>query len=433
MRTALGVVVLISTLGVALTRVSSSLPAARSIDTVAEQYVSLALALDALHPGEVDAYFGPARLRLDVRTPGSLEALTAETTALSTTASGLPDDGAGRRARLLGHLRALSARVEARRAAGRGRLREDARQWYGLAVDAVPAAAVAAARAGLDAQLPGPGPLHARLRMHRQEMIVAESRRRAVFAAALDQCRTRTMSHWPLPAGDALEISWRGGQGGAAWHRYLGQGRSALVVDPAGVALFDSAIDVACHEAYPGHHAQFLRLETAFGQAIPPEEQIVLLHAPDTALREGAAQYGVDLAFPADDRLGFELEVLGPLAGVSSARIRRNHALRAHLRVLERLVSSQLVAWDEGVLTEAEAVRQLEEEALIGNGAALLRYAREHGAYALAYTLGRDRVAGTVAAERARTGAGRWVVLADLIQSGMGAEAPRRGVATPRS
>jgi hypothetical protein len=387
--------------------------AALTLDDAAAQYVRLALELDRVRPGEVDSYFGPAWLRPSAAMrPEDPARLGARARELRATVAVLDDADAVRRARLAGHLESLAARLDAAVAPGSPNLLEEARTLYGFPITPPDGAVVEQARTALERLLPELGPLHLRVRALREALVIPRERRDEVFSRALAACRDATRSHWALPSHEALAVQWDG-SAGAAWHRYDGRGRSRLLVNPAAVATIDSAIDVACHEGYPGHHAQFLLLGEH--ERLPVEERIVLLRSPASVLREGAAQYGVGLAFPPAARLAVERDLLAPLAGVARAAVVRHHEARPHLRVMERLVPGILSAWHGGLIDDVAASQRLEQEAFVTSPDALMRFTREHGAYVLAYTAVRDRVAEVVAIERQKTGRREWDLVRDLI------------------
>lgn len=412
-------VVLIGLLSVALWWVEE-VPGRRAdqplgLDEAAERYVSIALAFDRLRPGEVDAYFGPAvhveAARQRARRP---DVLLAEAEALASLLDRAPFQDGGRRTRLAADVQVLVARLQATVRGTRPSLVQEATGTYGLTLAPPAAVDVLAARAALDAALPAGPALGARLATHRTRLVVPVDRRRDVFLRALEACRAATVPHWPLPADEHLDLAWTS-SGAAAWHRYLGGHRSRLDVNPAGVALLDASVDVACHEGYPGHHAQFVLHDRGAEDRLPLEQQLVLLRSPAAVLREGAAQYGVQLAFPPEARRTLERDVLAPLAGVDVGDVERQQVLRPHLRVLERLVPVILGAWDRGDIDDEEAVRRLADEALVADAPSVLRFAREHGAYVFAYTVARARVEGLVTAASDGTPEGAWRALRDLL------------------
>jgi hypothetical protein len=92
-------------------------------------------------------------------------------------------------------------------------------EWIDAALDA------------LDRKLPRvgdatvPESLAGRFDAYRRRFAVPADRRRAVFEAALDACRARTVAHWALPPGERIDVKWDIAAPGA-WHRYEGHGRS---------------------------------------------------------------------------------------------------------------------------------------------------------------------------------------------------------------
>jgi hypothetical protein len=283
-----------------------------------------------------------------------------------------------------------------------------------------------AALVALDRAVPGDGALVARFAAYRQRFAIPSERRRAVFAAALAECRARTLSHWTLPAGEHLDVKWSISAPGA-WHRYAGGGRSTLTINPAAVEFIDSAIDLACHEGYPGHHAQFLLADSvdptgsigpadgigpasgaepavSIGRrdgALDVEQTIALLRSPVSMLREGAANYAVELAFPPAQRRRFERDVLFPLAGLDPADADAWFDARQQVRTLEPAIAPILRAYRDGRVSPEDAADRLARRALVSNPQALLRFVDDLGPYALGYTVARDRVAAFVTAKAA--------------------------------
>jgi hypothetical protein len=265
----------------------------------------------------------------------------------------------------------------------------------------------ARARRTLDRLLPGKGDLSSRLAAWRTRFVIPDYRRRAVFLRALSECRARTRAHWILPADEQLDVAW-GADVPAAWQRYQGRDRSRLEINPAAVADPGTALDVACHEAYPGHHAQFL-LMAAHGLAV--EDTVVMLRAPDQVLREGAANAGIDLAFPPAARLVFTRDVLFPMVGFD----RRDAARFVHVHRLvgELALSVMPILRDyrDGRMASGDAVARLVLDAGITSPETLLDFTRDLGAYVTGYTVARDMVAACLAAQ----GRDRWAALATIV------------------
>jgi hypothetical protein len=289
---------------------------------------------------------------------------------------------------------------------------QEARQVYGITLPAQDTAALGRARAELARLLPGSGSLTARVDAFRDRFLIPEAKRKAVFQRALAECRARTAAHWPLPRGEKLDVEWRDGAD-AAWHRYAGRGRSMLRINPAAVAYPGTALDVACHEAYPGHHAQFLMMAAQKG-GMPVEDTVVILRSPEQVLREGAANYGVDLAFPQKDRIAFTRNILFPLAGFNPAETEKY--VTVHRLVGELALSAMPILRDyrDGKIRFDRAAATLERDALISSPQALLQFTDALGAYTTGYTVARDLVRDCVETRGAK-GDDPWAILRAIV------------------
>ncbi|MFT4048184.1 MAG: hypothetical protein QM661_16035, partial [Solimonas sp.] len=392
--------------------------AADPIERQAEEFVMLALSLGrAPHAGEVDAYFGPPRLAEAARANviGQDALRSRAQVLLAGLQAGQLQDPSPRRARLATQVRSFAALLETVEQPRARSFDAEARAVYGLASEVSDAVRQRTIVRRLDGLLPGAQPLAQRVAAYQARFVVPEARRRAVFERALAECRARTLAHWTLPADERLDVEWTR-QVDAAWHRYEGGHRSRLQINPAAVALPGEAIDVACHEGYPGHHAQFVLMDAAAGaQGLPVEDTVVLLRSPASVLREGAANYGVDLAFPLDARIAFERDVLFPLAGLDPTEAARY--VEVHHLVGELSLSTVAILRDyrDGRLPADDAAAQLEATALVTSPRALLGFVDQFGAYAIGYTVARDAVRDAVAARGRDAGVEPWTALRDLL------------------
>lgn len=388
-----------------------SLPAAAVPDPLenqARRFVVLATSLGHLRPKEIDAYWGPPDL--DKRNKGPVPSVPGLRRDLVQLRDDVRRDTASaRRDRLtarLDRLIALLAIIEKPRALG---FEEQARQVYGMALPPTDQAAAARALKTLGRLLPGHGDLTSRLAVWRARFTILETRRKTVFLRALAECRARTERRWPLPPDEKLDLVWSSDVP-AAWHRYLAHHRSELRINPDAVADPAAALEVACHEAYPGHHAQFLALDAAKGAAV--EDRVVILRSPEQMLREGAASYGAELAFTDAERLAFVRDILFPLAGLD----RRQAAsfLQVH-RALAALAPSALPIlrdYYDGRIASGDAMARLMLEAQIASPQALLDYTRQMGAYVGGYSAAVQLVADCMGRMRRDD---RWAMLRDTV------------------
>lgn len=378
------------------------------LEAQARRFVMLATALGRLYPREIDAYWGPPELDMRGRGPApTLAGLGRDVERLH--AEVLHDPPSPRRDRLagrLGQLRALLAVIGKPHALS---FDQQARQIYAVETPPPDPALQARALAVLARTLPGRGDVSTRLTAWRARFTIPADFRRAVFLRALAECRARTAKHWPLPPGEKVDVVWSAAVP-AAWHRYQGAGRSRLEINPEAVADPGAALDVACHEAYPGHHAQFLALEAAAGpQGLAVEDKVVILRSADQALREGAAEAGVDLVFPAAERLAFTRKVLFPIAGLDPRQAGAFEKIRAAAALRSRAALPVLRDYYDGRMASGDAVAHLVIDAQIASPEALLDFTRDMGAYVSGYTAERLLVAACLS-RQAGTDA-RWTAL----------------------
>lgn len=378
----------------------------------AEEYVGLATTLSVVGPAEVDAYFGPPGLDERVDAKGTTADLLTRAQALVASINADPSITASPRgARLQAKALQLAGLLEVQTAAPRPTFVEESRKLYGVELPPADTATAQRILKELGDLVTGPGNLAFRLASFQNQMLIPADKRQVVFERALAECRSRTQERWMLPANEQITVEWTR-EVDSAWHRYEGSGRSKLQINPLAVALPGAALDVACHEGYPGHHTQFLLLEKQAGAAgLPVEDQVVLLRSPESVLREGAASYAVDLVWPAEERLAFERDVLFPLAGLPPAQAEKAAKIHRLMTDLGMAVLPILQEYRDGTLSFNSATFRLEREALVPSPAALLGFVDDHGAYVVGYTAARLRVQEYVAATAAATCEDPWMVL----------------------
>jgi hypothetical protein len=399
---------------------------AREPEQAAETFVGLTLRLGKMtgHEEEVDSYFGPQMLHPAAQDdPGSLAQLRTDAGALlSRMKLEQAAHATPRGSRLLAQIRSFDTLLQFIGPTARAESFEDeAQRLYARSVPTPDAGAAHQVIAALEATLPGPGPLSQRLTGFYRDFIVPADRRRMVFERALRECRRRTLVHWQLPRAEKLDVEWTDSVP-AAWHRYRGGWRSTLQINPDAVTLVGSAIDVACHEAYPGHHAQFLlQDQRAQPAGLPVEDRVVLLRSPASVLREGAANLGVELAVPFEERVAFDERVLFPLARLDPRQARRYETVHRLVAQLSAAAVPIIASYRNHRLSPDDAEQQLADQALVTSPGALLEFADHYGAYVLGYTAVRDSVRDYVEARCRITGKDDWAVLRELVSDPYGA------------
>jgi len=170
-----------------------------------------------------------------------------------------------------------------------------------------------AARIELDRLLPGRGDLAARYAAFDRQFLVRDDRLPAVLSRAIAGCRAATRAHLDLPAGERVNVAYVHDLPWSALTRYEGRFVSRVQVNVAMPLTVDRALDLACHEAYPGHHTIAVLLDARFGET-RPEFFVQPLFSMQSALHEAASSLAPALAFPEAARASFERDELFPKA-----------------------------------------------------------------------------------------------------------------------
>jgi len=387
--------------GLGLALVGCGQGAVRRLDQQAEAYVRLVLALGERDPDSLDFYAGPPAWLADARAKRTtLAEIRRAASALAdrlTRDGTAPPDGEPRRTFLIAQLGAVAARVDLL-SGRRFTFDEESRLLFGVQAGDVDRRALAAADAELDRILPGRGSLGHRYAAYDRRFTVPSGRLPALMTRAIDECRRATLAHLSLPGGEHVAVEYVHGTPWSAFTRYEGRGRSRIQINTDFDLTVDRALQLGCHEGYPGHHAinSLIEARLVDGQH-RLEYSVQPMFSPQSLRTEGAASLAAELAFPGESRLAFERDVLFPLAQLDPADADKYVQIS---RLVDGLRSRQLdVArrYLDGTLEFARAARELEVEALMPSADATLKFFNQFRTYALAYTAGRDAVARYVA------------------------------------
>jgi hypothetical protein len=391
-----------------------SLPVAaqrQTMDAIAEQYVRLVLAVGVHDADYVDAYYGPPAWRdraeaerMSLATIGTRADLLARQLGQVAPSGGPEDLSRLRHQYLTAQVRALRARVWMR--TGRKyTFDEESRVLYDAVAPVRDESEFAAILTRLEARLPGDGPVRERLERYREAFVIPAERLDATFRAAIAGCRDRTRAHIELPAGESFTVEYVTGQPWSAYNWYQGDYRSVIQVNTDLPVRVDAAVDLACHEGYPGHHVYNVLLEKHLVRDRGWVEYTVYpLFSPQSLIAEGSANYGIEVAFPREARLRFEQEVIFPAAGLDPSTAAAYYEVLRMLDGLSHAGNDAARGFLDGRFPAARAVEWLERYALMPRERAeqRLRFIEQYRSYVINYNLGKDLVAAHV---RARVGA----------------------------
>ncbi len=376
----------------------------QALDQAAEGYVRLALEVGAYSPGYIDAYYGPKEwivthddsvLRRGFPATELRKRADAIVRSLDAAARrSLPDKERLRVEFLRKQLLAVKAQIDL--ISGRKfTFDQESKLFYDIVAPVYPKEEFERTIAALQALLPGPGSLQERLASFRKKYVIPAEKLPAVFATALAECRRRTLERIALPANESFKAEYVKDKPWGAYNWYKGNAFSVIEVNTDLPMQIDSAVRLAAHEGYPGHHVYNALLEEKLTRGRGWVEFTVYpLFSPQSLIAEGTANYGIDLLFPGQERLEFEKKVLFPLAGLDPAAADKYDRVRRLLGALRHAETEAARAFLDKKMTRDEALRWLEQYALEGpeRAAKSIDFWNAYRSYVVNYTLGEDIV-----------------------------------------
>lgn len=390
---------------------------------VANRYVVLSLQMGHHDPAYVDAYYGPDSLKaIADRDTLSLEAIQAAADSLlDRLGDQVPPYADTMFAMRNRYLRTqLGAMIAKARMLGGETFSfdQEARELYGVEPPHLRDTHFDSLLARLDGMLPGDGPLAERYRAFRAQVEIPPALVDTVFKTAIAACRARTMEHMTLPEGESFDLEYVTGTSWNAYNWYQGNYHSLIQVNLDFPIAVDRAIDLACHEGYPGHHVYNASLEQHLvNDRGWVELSVYPLFSPQSLIAEGTANFGIDMAFPGEARTNYERDVLFPLAGLDPALAESNAAIREVMTALNHARNEVARRYLDGEIDSTEAVAAMERYWLQAPDAAAktLRFIEAYRAYVINYNLGRDLAEAWVEREAANHGGDRWAAFERLL------------------
>ena len=372
-------------------------------DDIVLRYIQLAVALGEHDPDALDYYDGPDDWVADARShPPSLPDI--ERGALDL-ASNPKTSGF-----LVLQVRALAARAQLLQGR-KSSFNDEAHALFNLELHGFRRpSGLEKVRRQIDTLLPGVSYADFDARF-----IIPAERIRAVMDRAMQACRERTVQHIKLPKEEAVSLEYVHNRPWSAYSSYKGRFHSVILINTDYALTVDRALQLACHEGYPGHHAYNTLVDAQLVQRKHRFELMVQpTFSPQSLSSEALATNAVYVAFSDEDRLQFERDVLFPLARLGSENIelylRINHLVDRLARAEPEIARDYL----DGTLEWSRAASALEEQALMQRTEATLKYLNQYRSYMLTYTVGKELVKDCV------TGAsesGQWKLFERMILS----------------
>ena len=243
----------------------------------------------------------------------------------------------------------------------------------------------------LDKLLPGKGEIQKRLEEFKKDFVIPKEKLHAVFSVAIEEGRKRTKEKISLPENENFTIEYVTDKSWGAYNWYKGNSFSLIQYNTDITSYIDRAIDLACHEGYPGHHVYNGLLENElYKKRGWFEFSIYPLFSPQSLIAEGTANYGIDVAFPGEEKIKFEKEVLFPMAGINPDKADKYYEVVKLTGKLNFAGNEAARKYINGELSKDETREWLVKYLLMTPQRAdtRIKFIEKYGAYVINYNVG---------------------------------------------
>ena len=378
---------------------TAALQASNELGSIASDYVKLTLALGEKEAGYVDAYYGPAQwveaAKADPRDMRELGNAIVDL-MLRLDALTISDDPL-----VEARKRFLSAQLEAALTRHAMMQKEkfpfakEAMGLFGVTPELRPLTEFDPVLEEIENIVPGEGPLSERVAAFENGYIIPTDRLQAVFDTAIAECKARTAQYFDLPEGENFKLEFVTGKSWSGYNYYQGNYQSLIQVNTDLPIFIGRAVDLGCHEGYPGHHVYNMLLEKNLTKGRGWQEfSVYPLYSPQSLIAEGSANFGIELAFNGQDRLDYERDVLYPLAGLDPDTAAAYWALQIAKQALSGARMTIAQQYLDGEITREEAVALNQKYQLVSaeRAAQMTDFNEQYRSYVINYGLGLEMV-----------------------------------------
>jgi len=379
--------------------VSKKLYNSTGINEIGKEYVKLGLAIGQYDPDFVDAYYGPDSLK-----------------PLSKSLNGLPKDSLIKEVdELLAKTKELSKIkgetgkranwMNSQLVAYKRRIRiatsdfasfdEESKDLFGVEAPHYNEQHFKSILNQLNDMLPGTGTVNEKVESLSKQFIIPKDKLDTVFKVAIAEARRRTATHFTLPTSESFTIEYVTGKPWSGYNWYKGNYKSVIQINTDLPIYIERAIDLACHEGYPGHHVYNVLLEkNLYRDKGWVEISMYPLFSPQSIIAEGSANYGIAMAFPGVEGNEFAANILLPLAGIDTSKASIYFKMLELKGKLNYARNEAARGFLNGTLTEKEAIGWLTDYSLFTPAAAAksLSFIKGYRSYVINYNYGQDLI-----------------------------------------
>lgn len=245
----------------------------------------------------------------------------------------------------------------------------------------------------LDALLPPGDSLLERMIARSKVTEISVERAEPLLHEIVDTLRRRTQARFPLPEGEAFELSLVEDKPWGAYNWYLGDFRSLIEVNTDLPLHITGLAGTMAHEGYPGHHTEHvIKEQRLFKERGYPEFAITVLYSPSCVLAEGIATRAMSMLLSDEEWIAWHADEIFPRADFAHLDAERERAIDKAKRALRAVPGNvAFLLHDQGV-DEAEVVAYLQRYQLASEKEAhqMLRFLsfQFYGAYIFNYYQG---------------------------------------------
>ena len=374
------------------------------MNSIAEQYVKLVLMLGVYDPDYVDAYYGPAEWN-----PAGTDAVKKEkfpsvdfpkrVNELMDALRAIDDSRLSpieklRKGSLSKQLVAVAAKISML-SGSKLSFDDESRRLYDASAPEYSEQHYKKLIDELGGLLPGAGRVSDRLEQYKQSFIIPKEKLDHVFKAAIAEGRTRTLKYISLPSNESFTVEYVNNKPWSGYNWYKGNSFSVIQVNTDLPIFIDRAVDLACHEGYPGHHVYNMLMEkNLFRERGWMEFSVYPLFSPQSLIAEGSANFGIEVALPGEERTEFERSVLFPAAGFDPENAGEYYKIQALKSKLDFAGNEAARNYLDGNWNGAKAVDWLITYALFSpeRAAQRLKFIERYRSYVINYNLGQEMV-----------------------------------------
>lgn len=390
-----------------------------TLDQAGEDFVKIALRMGEVDGDYVDAYSGPKEWRAAIKgTTVKPEDIARDIDALRSRLGLLEvkADENIRRKNLIKLLRAMAVRLDV--VTGKEvSFDTEVLDIYDVKPPRYDLSEYDAVLAELDALVPGEGSTEERVLAFRNKFEIPKDKLKTVFDRAISECRSRTRKYFDLPETENFRMEFVNNKAWSGYNYYQGNYESLIQINTDFPITIERAVDLGCHEGYPGHHVWNLFIERELvGKRGWIEYSVNPLFGPFGPLAEGSGNFGVELAFPGSEKTKFETEVLYPMAGLDTKEAKKFEKVLELEGKLSHATNDIARRYLDGELSKEEAVPLIQKYYLQSyeKSEQRLRFMEKYRGYVINYNIGQDIVRDYIS-KAGNTPEAQWAAFRDML------------------